>query len=224
MVQKSIFDYIKEDNLEKVKELVENDETIVNSIAPQKPYDTRGMSPFQVSLCTYWHREISMFLLKHNPDMNFIANDGKKHPEIRPVLFDCVRNALWHTRRLDYNVKTEKFNWTSSNELQEESFDILLEVVNRGANVNAVDKCNRNSLFDAVGEINAIYQTNHETNMFYPQRQKLERKTLEQYRRILKLLIDNGADKNSTSNFSKTNIKETYQNELIWKYIGDMWE
>lgn len=52
MVQKNIFDYIKEDNLEKVKELVENDETIVNSIAPQKPYDTRRMSPFQVSLCT----------------------------------------------------------------------------------------------------------------------------------------------------------------------------
>ncbi len=184
MVQKNIFDYIQEDNLEKVKELVKNDETIVNSIAPQKPYDIRGMSPFQVSLCTGWHREISMFLLKHNPDINFIANDGTKHPEIRPVLFDCVRNALWHTRRLDYNLKTEEFNWTSSNELQEESFDLLAEVVNRGANVNAVDECNRNSLFDAVGEINMIYQTNHETNAFYPQRQKLERKTLEQYRKF----------------------------------------
>ncbi len=33
MAHKNIFDYIKEDNLEKVKELVENDETIVNSIA-----------------------------------------------------------------------------------------------------------------------------------------------------------------------------------------------
>lgn len=32
----------------------------------------------------------------------------------------------------------------------------------------------------------------------------------------------NGADRNSTSRFSKTNIKETYQNELVWKYIGDM--
>lgn len=48
--------------------------------------------------------------------------------------------------------------------------------------------------------------------------------TIEQYRRILKLLIDNGADRNSTSSFSKTDIKNTYQNELIWKYIGDMWE
>ena len=153
-----------------------------------------------------------MFLLKHNPDINFIANDRTKHPEIRPVLFDCVRNALWHTRRLDYNVETKEFNWTSSNEMQKESFDILVEVVNRGANVNAVDECNRNSLFDAVGEINMIYQTNHETNTFYPQRQKLENETLEQYRKILKLLINNGADKNSTSSFSKTNIKETYQN------------
>ena len=48
--------------------------------------------------------------------------------------------------------------------------------------------------------------------------------TIEQYRRILKLLIDNGADRNSTSSFSKTDIKNTYQNELILKYIGDMWE
>lgn len=136
MVEKNIFDYIKEDNLEKVKELVENDETIVNSIAPQKTYDTRGMSPFKVSLCTGWHREISMFLLKYNSNVNFIANDGTKHPEIRPVLFDCIRNALWHTRRLDYDVKTEEFKWTSSEDLQEESFDILVEVLERGANVN----------------------------------------------------------------------------------------
>ena len=81
--------------------------------------------------------------------------------------------------------------------------------------MNAVDECNRNSLFDAVSEIDMIYQTNHETNTFYSQRQKLDPKTVEQYRKILKLLINNGADKNSTSSFSKINIKETYQNELI---------
>lgn len=81
--------------------------------------------------------------------------------------------------------------------------------------MNAVDECNRNSLFDVVSEIDMIYQTNHETNTFYSQRQKLDKKTVEQYRKILKLLINNGADKNSTSSFSKINIKETYQNELI---------
>lgn len=61
--------------------------------------------------------------------------------------------------------------------------------------MNAVDECNRNSLFDAVSEIDMIYQTNHETNTFYPQRQKLAQKMVEQYRKILKLLINNGADK-----------------------------
>ncbi len=61
--------------------------------------------------------------------------------------------------------------------------------------MNAVDECNRNSLFDAVSEIDMIYQTNHETNTFYSQRQKLDQKTVEQYRKILKLLINNGADK-----------------------------
>lgn len=54
MVQKNIFDCIRENDIEKLEKLVENDETIVNSIAPQKPYDTRGMSLFQVSLCTGW--------------------------------------------------------------------------------------------------------------------------------------------------------------------------
>ena len=54
MVQKNIFDCIRENDIEKLEKLVENDETIVNSIAPQKPYDTRGMFPFQVSLCTGW--------------------------------------------------------------------------------------------------------------------------------------------------------------------------
>lgn len=54
MVRKNIFDCIRENDIEKLEKLVENDETIVNSIALQKPYDTRGMSPFQVSLCTGW--------------------------------------------------------------------------------------------------------------------------------------------------------------------------
>lgn len=61
MVQKNIFDCIRENDIEKSEKLVENDETIVNSIAPQKPYDTRGMSPFQVLLCTGWHRKIKQY-------------------------------------------------------------------------------------------------------------------------------------------------------------------
>lgn len=220
--EKDIFTLIKENNIEKVKELVTKNPNIVNERSQGKPYDIRGMIPFQVALCTNWHKEIAKFLLKYDFNVNHIVTDGNKNPEVRPLLFDVVNVALWNTIRYDYDVNTKSFYYTSSTNNQIESYEMLKEFIKRGSNVNITDNYNRNSLFNAVSEINMIYQTDHKTNKFYPQRQILKKETIDNYIKILRLLIDAGADKNSTSSYTEKNIKETYQNELIWNYLKDL--
>ena len=58
--------------------------------------------------------------------------------------------------KIGRNVVRDRILSLSRSELKDEkkeSFNILVEIVNRGASVNAVDECNRNLLFDVFGEI-----------------------------------------------------------------------
>ena len=62
----SIFDAIRNDEFELVKALIEEDPSIVNSEAPKKPADSKGMSPLQVAVTSGWHRKIVYKKLSEN--------------------------------------------------------------------------------------------------------------------------------------------------------------
>lgn len=49
-----IFEAIRNNSLEQVVACVETDPACVNAIAPEKPNDTKGMSPLQATLTTGW--------------------------------------------------------------------------------------------------------------------------------------------------------------------------
>ena len=70
--KQSIFEAIRNDDFELVKALVEEDPSVVNSEAPKKPADIKGMSPLQVAVTTGWHRKIAWYLLEHGADVNHI--------------------------------------------------------------------------------------------------------------------------------------------------------
>lgn len=60
----AFFDAIRANDLETVKSMLAADPALINTPAPKKPADTRGMSPLQAALCTGWHRDIAWFLLE----------------------------------------------------------------------------------------------------------------------------------------------------------------
>ena len=63
---------------------------------------------------------------------------------------------------------------------------------------------------------------NYDTGEYYPGR-PITPEMCEDLRRIFKLLIDAGSDKNNVSLFSKKSIREHYKKESAWQICGDMW-
>ena len=221
-----IFDAIRADDFDGVKAILDGDPSAVNSIAPERPLDTRGMSPLQVSLCTGRHKKIAWLLLDSGANVNYIPA-REIVEEARPALFDGVNAAIWNTRRYAWDGKSTvplRLEWKHTKEESDDAFDFLVRMLDLGADVNITDHYGRNCLMEAVGEANNLCPVrNHETGEYYPGR-PVTPEMREDLRRIFKLLIDAGADRNNVSAYSKKSIREHYENEPVWEICGDLWD
>lgn len=214
-----IFDAIRADDLAEVKAILAEDPTAVNAIAPKRPLDTRGMS-----LCTGRHKEIA-WLLESGADVNYLP-DRKIAEEARPVLFDGVNAAIWNARRYAWDGKDTtplRLEWKHTKEEADDAFAFLQRMLELGADVSITDHYGRNCLMEAVSEASNLCPVkNPDTGEYYPGR-PVTPEMCEDLRRIFRLLIDAGADRNNISAYSKKSIREHYENEPIWQICGELW-
>ena len=220
----AFFTAIRKDDFGTVKTMVAADPMLINSPAPKRPLETRWMSPLQVALCTGWHKKIAWFLLEHGADVNYCA--GKNLcKEAYPVLFDAVNTAIWNARRLEWNGEhIENLLWKHTKEEADDAFCFLQRMIELGADVSLTDHYGRNVLMEAVGEANRICpNVNTQTGEDYPGH-PITPEMREDIRRILRLLIGAGADRENVSSFSKMNIRQHYENESIWRVCGDLFD
>lgn len=219
-----IFAAIRENNLKEVKRLIVENPALVNAIAPKKPLDTPGMSPLMVSLCTGRHKEIAEFLLENGADVNY-RQDRKWGSEARPVLFDAVNSAVYNSRRYEWDGKPLPpltLVWKHTKQDADETFYFLKRMIELGADVNQTDYYSRNALFEAISSMNMLCPSiDQRTGEYYPGKIMTD-EMREDFRRIVMLLLESGADKNSTSTFTKKNIVNTFENEYIMKICGDL--
>lgn len=220
-----IFDAIRADDFVEVKAILTEDPSAVNAIAPKRPLDTRGMSPLQVSLCTGRHKKIAWLLLENGADMNYLP-DRKIAEEARPVLFDGVNAAIWNARRYAWDRKDTTpmhLEWKHTEEEADDAFLFLRRMLELGADVTLTDHYGRNCLMEAVSEANNLCPIkNQDTGEYYPGR-PITSEMCEDLRRIFKLLINAGADRNNVSAYSKKSIREHYEGEPVWQICGDLW-
>ena len=102
--------------------------------------------------------------------------------------------------------------------------DIAWLPLESGADVSVTDHYGRNCLMEAVSEAgNLCPVKNQETGAFYPGR-PITPEMCEDLRRIFRLLIDAGADRNNVSAFSGKSIRQHYENEPVWQICGDLWD
>ena len=154
----AFFDAIRANDLETVKSMLAADPALINTPAPKKPADTRGMSPLRAALCTGWDRDIAWFLLE------------------------------------------------------------------LGADVRATDQYGRGVLMEAVEETSRLCPVrNEETGGFYPGRPVTE-EMRHDIRRIFRLLIDAGADRENRSSYSGRTIRQHYEGSPVWELCGDMFQ
>lgn len=225
-VDGSIFAAIRNGNADMVRLLVSQNPDVVNSVAPKRPLDTRGMSPLQVALCTGWHKEIAWFLLENGADVNYLA-DKKWAEEARPVLFDAVNVVVWNARRYAWDgseTTPMRLVWKHTKEEADEAFSFLERMLALGADANMTDYYGRNSLMEAVSEAcNLCPVRNADTGEYYPGR-PITPEMRDDLRRIFRLLIAAGADINNTSTYSKKSIRQHYENESVWQICKDLFD
>ena len=215
-----LFAAIRDDDYDRVKAIIDSEPELVNSVAPKRPLDTRGMSPLQVALSTGWHRNIADLLLDRGADVNYLAGDEWKSTDPMPVLFCAVDVAIYNSRR--YELKDSEFVWRHTKEESDRAFAMLERFVRLGADVNKTDRYGRNSLFEAVASANMTGPLrNYETGEYFPGR-KMTPEQNEDIRRVIGFLIDSGADRKSYSGFTKKDITGTFRDEFVWTVIGDM--
>lgn len=221
MKEKDIFTLIKEDNIEVVKSLVEKEPLLVNSVAPKKPVDTKGMSPLQVSMTTGWHKDIIDYLLDNGADVNFMEAPELHIPQAHPVLHDAVSIAIWNSRRYGCvdpdDIDNNEFEWKHTKEDSDRSYSLLSRMIDMGADVNKVNNYNDNSLREAISQ--ALYlcpQYDPLTGIPYPGLKKTP-EMVEDFQRIFRLLIQSGADTENRNSYNKTTIREFYEKNVeVW--------
>lgn len=218
----AFFGAIRADELETVSSMLAADPALVNIPAPKKPADTRGMSPLQAALCTGWHRDIAWFLLEHGADVNFCADaklDGY------PVLFDGVNIAVWNACRYAWDGQdTTPMRLVRKHTQAEadDAFAFLRRMLALGADVQATDRYGRGVLMEAVEETGRLRPIRSEENgEFYPGRPVTE-EMRHDIRRIFRLLIDAGADREDRSAYSGKTIRQHYEGSPVWELCGDL--
>ena len=220
----AFFDAIRANDLERIKSLLDADPALVNSPAPRKPAETRGMSPLQVSLCTGWHRDSAWFLLEHGADVDF-CGDAKL--DGYPVLFDGVNTAIWNARRYAWDGRDTtplRLVWKHTAAEADDAFAFLCRMLERGANVQATDRYGRGVLMEAMEETSRLCPVrNEETGGFYPGRPVTE-EMRHDIRRIFRLLIDAGADRENRSSYSGKTIRQHYEGTPVWDLCGDLFD
>lgn len=218
-----LFAAIRDNDYDRVKAIIDAEPELVNSVAPKRPLDTRGMSPLQVALSTGWHKDIADLLLDRGADVNYLAGDEWKSTDPMPVLFCAVNVALYNARRYEMD-KNNDFVWRHGKAETDRAFGLLQRFVSLGADVNKPDKYGRNSLFEAVSSANMTGPLrDYQNGGFFPGR-KMTPEQSEDIRRVIKFLIDSGADKTCVSSYTKKDITGTFKDEFIWSVIGDMFE
>lgn len=142
-----------------------------------------------------------------------------------PALFDGVNIAIWNARRYAWDGQdTTPMRLVRKHTQAEadDAFAFLRRMLALGADVQATDRYGRGVLMEAVEETGRLRPIRSEENgEFYPGRPVTE-EMRHDIRRIFRLLIDAGADRENRSAYSGKTIRQHYEGSPVWELCGDL--
>lgn len=197
MTKKNINNFfvaIRNHNNTDVLNFITSNSEFINVVRPGLPKKDCGQNGLQVAL-KVGNFEIAEELIKKGTDVNHIADNTDEWN--LPVLHSCIIATFYQTN-------------TISDELEnfETSFRILKLMLEKGADPNGIDSYGNNSLMRAL--LDAKKFIDHPNF-------KEELKTLEQTRRIFRLLIEFDADI-EYSNEKRPKLKDRIKDFGMEKY------
>lgn len=209
-----IFEIIRKNNLDLVKELVEKDISIVNSICKNELDKDDGQSPLQIAIKTN-NIEIANYLLDKGADVNYIEKESINKWKA-PVIHDALRTAIMNTRwnTFDGNIKIFHSKIECDN-----AYELLKRIVDLGADVNAHDSYQNSCLDRVLLDCKQILPYYDIEKDILSNDRIITDEIKEDISRIIKLLVDKGADINEKNINSNKSFKESVHNSVISKCL-----
>lgn len=217
---KKLFKAIREDNIEQVIQLLNNEPELVNCTAKQPPKKDDGQSPLQVALKTGAF-DIADYLIDNGADINFMEDKACCNTWRAPVIHDAINAAVMCSRWNTNNPYTG-FEVFSTEEKAVRARSILEKMLQLGADVNKPDSSGNSGIwrfcmqaYQILPRFDFAKNCECDDRIFTAE---LETDLLN----ILKLLCRYGADLNYASPDMKLTVKEFYKNGSMAKLLSQV--
>lgn len=206
---KKLFNAIRNNEKETVKQLIQNKPELVNCIAKQPPKKDDGQSPLQVSLKTN-NLEIAEYLIEMGANVNFIEDVSCCNSFRTPVIHDAINAAVMNSRWNTNNENTGIKVFSAEKEAQR-AYDVLEKMIDLGANVNGIDSYGNSCFWRFCLQAHQILPS-YDYNNHCVRNDRIFTKELEDdLLRIVKLLIKHGADIYYKSPNTKCSVLDFYK-------------
>ena len=211
---KKLFDSIRKNDILAVKELIESNKDLINCISKNGLSRDDGQSPLQVAIKTN-NIDIANYLLDVGADVNFIEKESKNKWKA-PIIHDTLRTAIANTRWNTYNGNLKVFH---SKDESDKAFNLLKRIIELGADVNAHDSYNNSCLDRVLLDCKQILPYYDIEKDLLSNDRIITEEIKDDVSRIIKILIDNGANINEKNINSNKSFKDSVNNCVLSKCL-----
>ena len=214
---KKLFNAIRKGDLGTVRTLLQKDPALIACTAQKPPAKDDGQSPLQVALkCGQF--AIARKLLDCGADVHFMeaedCSNSWRMPVVQCAIMAAVMSTRWNTVRPDGEVEVYH-----TRETAEAAFDILRQIMEKGAKIEQRDSfgnsCLQRALLDAR-QILPVYDPIHGTvsgdRILTPELRC-------DLAKIFSLLLASGADRNEFLPLTGKTIMEEYGQEPVGEFL-----
>lgn len=218
---KKLFQAIRQNDLDTVKELLNKKPELIRCTAKQPPKKDDGQSPLQVSL-KIGELDIAEYLLDMGADVNFMEDETCCNSWRTPVIHDAINaavmNSRWNTNSsLDGGIKVFS-TWEDA----DRAYRILERMITSGADVNAKDSYGNSCLWRFCLQARQILPTyNYVQHQLMNDRIATE-ELMADLSRIFMLLYKNGIDMDYIAPNVSGTAKEFYKEEPLGTILNQI--
>ena len=189
---KKLFNAIRKNDLETIRQIIEQKPDLANCIARQPPKKDDGQSPLQVALKT-GNTAIADYLIDMGADVNFIEDESCCSKWRAPVLHDAINCAVMLSR-WNTDDKFMGFRIHSTKEKAGEALAILKKMLAKGADVNALDSYGNSGMNRFALQAKQVLPSYNYAEHREMEDRRFTEELHEDLRNVLQALKDAGGD------------------------------
>lgn len=215
----AIFTDIVDGDEEGVLARIEKDPSLVDAVATGTPKKYTGQSVLQVAIRT-GEFGIAQLLLERGSDPNF-ADVKSPTGWSKSVLHDAAVAAVMRSRwsRRTFTAESEKAWQIAEVERPNEGYDMLVALIDAGADATAADSKGSTPLGHAVRAAHSVLPRRNDERPELSDGKPLTSELVDDLTRIFELLKAHGADPERIEPQIKKSPADFYRLELVGKFL-----